>query len=139
MAIQWSSALAIGVAEIDIQHAELFRRVDRLHDAMLSRDRAEAVRLLEYLHQYVRAHFVLEEALMLERGYPDRAAHLAEHAAFARTVATLERDLAEHGATAALVLRLEREVSAWLQQHVYSTDGALGWWVREHRPSEARS
>ena len=138
MTIQWSSALSVGVAEIDEQHAELFRRVDRLHDAMLSRERTEAVRLLTYLHEYVRVHFALEEALMRDTGYTDHAAHAAEHAAFARVVGTLERDLSEQGATAALVLRLEREVSGWLQQHVYSTDGALGWWVRERR-GEARS
>jgi hemerythrin len=139
MAIHWTSALSVGVPDIDGQHAELFRRVDRLHDAMLARDRAEAVRLLEYLHEYVRVHFALEDALMRDLGYPDHAAHTAEHASFAREVAALERDLAEHGATAALVLRLEREVSGWLQRHVYSTDGALGWWVREHRGVEVRS
>lgn len=138
MAIQWSSALALGVPEIDAQHAELFRRVDLLHDAMLARDRAEAVRLLEYLHQYVRAHFALEEELMREVGYPALAAHAGEHGKFARTVAALERELSERGATAALVLVLEREVSGWLQQHVYSTDGELGWWLRERRGEEVR-
>ena len=49
MLLQWTTALSVGVDEIDAQHQELFRRVDRLLDAMARNDRSEAARLLEFL------------------------------------------------------------------------------------------
>ena len=61
MAIRWTSALAIGVANLDAQHEELFRRVDRLHDAMLARDRTEAGELIRFLQRYVADHLEAEE------------------------------------------------------------------------------
>ncbi len=138
MALQWSSVLSVGVPEIDAQHEELFRRVDRLHDAMLARDRAGAVELIGYLGEYVRTHFGMEEGLMRAVGYPEREPHTAEHGRFTAAVVDLQRALAQEGASAALVLRLEREVSGWLRRHVYTTDLALGAWVRDRRAADAR-
>jgi hemerythrin len=136
MALRWSSELSVGVPEIDVQHEELFERVDSLESAILARDRGGAVKVLNFLLDYVRLHFAAEEALMAALAYPGRAAHEAEHAAFARTVEALGSYLDTEGATAALVHRMEREVTQWLRDHVFSTDLALGWYVRERRGAE---
>ncbi|HUL61291.1 MAG TPA: bacteriohemerythrin [Anaeromyxobacteraceae bacterium] len=135
--MQWTSALTVGVAEIDAQHQELFRRVDRLLDAMLANDRAEGERLVGFLLEYVKFHFADEEALMLRRRFPGLAAHQAEHAAFAVEVEKLAADFRARGATAALILALEREVCDWLRDHVYLSDVQLGKFVLAGRP-EAR-
>ena len=115
MALRWTSTLSIGVAELDAQHEELFRRVDRLLDAMLARDRSEASCLIAFLQHHVTDHFAAEERLMREVAYPDAALHAAEHLAFAAEIAALAAMFALEGATARLVLRLEREVTSWLQ------------------------
>lgn len=139
MALRWTSALSIGVEELDAQHRELFARVEELEDAMLRRDRATAVHVLRFLGEYVQVHFTAEEGLMCAVEYPRRAEHQAEHAGFAATIAALQRVLEQDGATAALVFRTEREVSTWLRDHVYSSDAALGAFVRaRHRSTEAR-
>lgn len=129
MALRWTSTLSIGVAELDAQHEELFRRVDRLLDAMLARDRSEASCLIAFLQHHVTDHFAAEERLMREVAYPDAALHAAEHLAFAAEIAALAAMFALEGATARLVLRLERDVTSWLQDHVYSTDHALARFV----------
>jgi hemerythrin len=126
MALRWTSALAIGAAELDARHEELFRRVERLHDAMLAHDRTEVARLLEFLIVYVREHFEAEEALMRRIGYPLLEQHAAEHAAFAAAVAELYEALARDGLTARLVLAVDRRVTGWLADHVYTSDLALG-------------
>ena len=133
MALRWTSTLSIGVAELDAQHEELFRRFDRLLDAMLARDRSEASHLIAFLQHYVRDHFAAEERLMREVAYPDAMLHAAEHAAFSSEIDTLARLLADEGASARLVLRLEREVTSWLQGHVSSTDHALARFVVSRR------
>jgi hemerythrin len=129
VALQWSSALSLGVPSLDAQQRELFERVDRLLDSMLHGDRVEAVHLSAFLRQHVVLHFAAEEQLMRDLGYPDAASHTAEHAAFARTMLELEAAFRERGASAELVLRLEREAVAWLGGHVYLADVALGHFV----------
>ncbi|HSD21328.1 MAG TPA: bacteriohemerythrin [Anaeromyxobacter sp.] len=137
MALRWTSTLSIGVAELDAQHEELFRRVDRLLDAMLARDRSEASCLIAFLQHHVTDHFAAEERLMREVAYPDAALHAAEHLAFATQIAALAALFALEGATARLVLRLEREVTSWLQDHVYSTDHALARFILALRADQA--
>ena len=126
MALRWTSALAIGAADLDARHEELFRRVERLHDAMLAHDRTEVARLLEFLLVYCREHFEAEEALMRRIGYPLVEEHAAEHAAFASEVAGLYETLGRDGLTARLVLAVDRRVTGWLADHVYTSDLALG-------------
>ena len=129
MALRWTTALSIGVPELDAQHEELFRRVEQPVDAMLVHDRSEAVRLLAFLETYVRDHFAAEERVMRETAYPDLELHVAEHAAFTAEIAELVRTLAEQGPSARLVVSLEREVTGWLRDHLYSTDLTLGRWL----------
>jgi hemerythrin len=126
MALEWNSTLAVGVPVIDAQHQELFRRVDRLMDAMLSHDRSEAGRMLAFLEEYVVAHFSTEEALMRERGYPSYRDHLADHQRFCATLASLRAAHEADGTSAALVHRVRSEVCSWLTSHVCVTDVALG-------------
>ena len=133
MALRWTSALSIGVAELDAQHEELFRRVDQLLDAMLARDRSEATGLLAFLQRHVVTHFAAEEQLMRELAYPDAALHAAEHVAYAAEIDALARLFALEGPTARLVLRLERGVTSWLQDHIYSTDRSLARFLRNPR------
>jgi hemerythrin len=129
LALQWSSALSFGVPDLDAQQRELFTRVDRLFDSMLHGDRAEAPRLASFLREHVVLHFAAEEQLMHELGYPGAEGHLREHQAFAASMLELDAAFRERGASAELVLRLEREVVAWLRDHVYVADVALGHFV----------
>jgi hemerythrin len=129
LALQWSSALSLGVPDLDAQHRELFARVDRLLDSMLHGDRGEASQLASFLRDHVVLHFAAEEQLMLDLHYPEAEGHFREHRAFAASMLELEAAFRERGTTAELVLRLEREVVAWLRDHVYVADVALGHFV----------
>jgi hemerythrin len=126
VALQWSSALSLGVPDLDAQQRELFARVDRLLDAMLHGERSEAAQLAAFLREHVVLHFAAEEQLMRDLGYPEAAAHAAEHREFAASMLELDGALRSRGATAELVLRLEKETVAWLRDHVYVADVALG-------------
>jgi hemerythrin len=126
VALQWTTALSVGVPQIDAQHQELFRRADRLLEAMIARDRTEAGRLIGFLREYALVHFGAEEELMRERRFPGYEVHKAEHDAFAAELEGLAALHATDGPTAALVLHLERRVCDWLRGHVTFTDVALG-------------
>ena len=133
MPLAWNATLSVGVTQIDEQHQELFRRVDRLLDAMLKQDRAEVARLLAFLQEYVVVHFGTEEALMRERSYPSYRDHLEEHRRFTRDLERLRGEHDASGATAALVHKVRREVCDWLTSHVCVTDVALGRYLQRKR------
>lgn len=139
MAFAWTPELAVGVEQIDEQHRELFRRAGALFVA--SRDGSgplAVVRTLAFLGEYVVAHFADEEALMRDVGYPDLAAHAAEHAGFLARFQRLRAGFARGGADADLADDVEREVSAWLRQHVSGSDRSIGEHVRARGDQAAR-
>ena len=105
--------------------------MDRLLDSMLHGDRSEATHLASFLREHVVLHFAAEEQIMHDLDYADAKAHAKEHAAFAASMLELDAAFRQRGPTADLVLRLEQEVMAWLRDHVYVADVALGRFITE--------
>ncbi len=126
MGITWTADLAIGDPEIDQQHRELFARLDRLVQALVSGDRDEVRRLLEFAGDYVVIHFGAEERRMLESGYPGHALHRAEHDLFIQEYLRQSVALEKGGATLLLGMRVENWIAAWLRKHVAVADAAFG-------------
>jgi hemerythrin len=130
MAITWTPQLAVGVPEIDAQHQELFRRVDSLLESIqFGRAQDEVARLLEYVGDYVHLHFGAEESLMQQHGYPQRAAHFAEHREFVRSFVELKRELERRGPTPEFAAVVGSALVDWLREHIGATDWALGAWM----------
>ena len=71
MAIEWSDNLSTGVAEIDNQHKELFRRINDLFDACnQGKGKSEVAGVMEFLESYVVEHFGKEENYMKNTAMP---------------------------------------------------------------------
>ncbi len=131
MGLVWTQALSTGIEEIDEQHRELFRRVDRLLRA--AGEGGEVGPLLAFLREYVVQHFAAEERYMAAQAYPGQASHQAEHRRFADDLAALDADFSGPGAGAEVSARLHRQVADWLRTHILVTDVALGRFVRRAR------
>jgi hemerythrin len=130
--IEWDETLEVGVEAIDEQHKELFRRLDRLLQAMQTRQGAvEVGRLIDYLGEYVVAHFGLEESVMRDRAYPAYAAHKAEHEAFLKDFQMLRAEYLSSGPNAVITIRVTNRVTAWLREHIYRIDRALGQYLQK--------
>jgi hemerythrin len=127
MAMEWTAKLAVGVESIDMQHRELFARVNKLITAMQSQQgEAEVRRLVAFLGDYVVSHFAGEERLMQQHAYPDFPAHQRIHVEFMKDLARLKGELEKQGPSAAVIVQLNRRVGDWLIDHVGRTDRALG-------------
>jgi hemerythrin len=127
----WDPALETGHAEIDLQHRALFRRADRLLQAIRrKRAQAEVADSIRFLREYVREHFEAEEALMRQHGFPDREAHAGWHDRIRRrldeVVALYERD----GGSDALMGDVEAMMRGWLSLHIGEKDRALAEFLR---------
>jgi len=124
--LTWTPALAVGVAEIDAQHQELFRRADAFLEGLGNCSADRVARLLSFLAEYAARHFGAEEAWMGEAGYPDLGAHCAEHRRF---LSDLERLSAREGVAGAAPLEVASWLVRWLHDHVTRADGAAARFV----------
>ena len=138
MAMEWTAKLAIGVPQIDVQHRELFTRVNRLLTAIeAKRSHLELDGLVVFLGDYVITHFGSEERLMQETAYPDFPAHKHTHSAFVNDFERLRADLARFGPSPATILALNQRVCSWLADHVARTDRALGAFLAQRTRPKA--
>lgn len=132
MAIKWNETLAVGVAEIDNQHKELFERMNQLLEACNQGKGKLAVSdMITFLEDYVLEHFAAEEKLQRTSGYPDYAAHKAMHVDYLKSVATLKQQLEQHGPTLPFVISVNKTVVDWLTNHISKVDKGLGLYLQK--------
>ncbi len=130
-AIGWTPALAVGHAEIDAQHQELFRRAERLLEAMAAGDRAAVDELFEFLGSYVGDHFTAEERLMTATQFPGYNVHKAAHERFIRDYQSLRKLHQDSGASAAVAIKARTWLTEWLTHHIGGTDVLLAKHLRQ--------
>ena len=137
MSLEWTSALRVGVDEIDEQHQELFRRAERLVHALRAGDRAEVEPMLRYLTDYVVSHFACEERWMVETEYPGLEEHRDAHRRFKDDLREMAREYQRKGPTPAVAASVHGWLAAWLQHHIGGSDVKLGHWLasRERHPA----
>ena len=83
----FDETLVTGNEMIDNQHKELIGKIAALEEACeTNRDKATAVKLLNYLADYTDFHFQAEEKLQEEMSYPGFAEHKTQHEEFRRAV-----------------------------------------------------
>lgn len=132
MAVNWTPALAVGVAEIDRQHQELFRRIDNLLTAMSQgKGKEEVGNILKFLEDYVVVHFAAEEKLMQSHNYPAFNEHRAQHQAFIQDFAKLKEQFNREGPSTMVVLAVQRRVVDWLREHISQRDKAIGEFLQK--------
>lgn len=126
MSIEWTANLSTGVEWQDRHHRELFKRINRLLDAMnLGQGKEEVSSLFDFLDEYIVYHFEAEEQAMSRHGYGAVLAHIAEHTRFIDAVASLSAEFRQ-GPTTGLVIKVQRQVVDWLLSHICGPDKALG-------------
>ncbi len=133
MAIQWTPSLSVGVAEIDAQHQELFRRAERLIVALRAGDRSEVGPLVTFLTEYVIQHFEAEEREMRATAYPGYEDHKLAHDRFREDFAAMVQDFERKGPTALVALTLHNWLSDWLRRHVGTVDLAMGKFLQRRQ------
>jgi hemerythrin len=118
---EWSNDYSVQITSIDAQHRNLFAIGQELHAAMMAGQGTSALaKILDRLVQYTVAHFAHEERLMQQNGYPDLAAHKAEHAALTKQVLQFQADF--QSGRAAMTVQILHFVNEWLQKHIKGTD-----------------
>lgn len=138
MQFKWDEALATGHSEIDRQHRELLVLVNELGSAKADSLNA-LLRVLDHLMDFAQTHFLMEERLMVEVGYPAPAQEqmIEQHSYFTSEVRLRVLEF-RRGALVG-VLPLQTFLVEWLAQHEMGSDRSLAEFVRDNSPSAAES
>lgn len=129
--LEWSAEYSVHVIEIDREHEKLFGIVNRLHAAMLAgRGNKILASLLTEITQYTFYHFTHEEQVMASVRYAGRERHVQEHDSLRQAAGAFVGRF-ERGEEA-LTIELTLFLSAWLRQHVMTSDLQLGEYINTH-------
>lgn len=124
--IVFDHAHHVGVVEIDEQHRELVRLVNRVNGAIKNKEGDEVtLRLYDELLAFTAFHFATEHRLMERHGYPDMELHDREHTHLVDEAIHFKARLTEGADLLAL-----QSIKDWLLNHIHYSDKALAKYLQ---------
>ena len=132
--ITWEEAYAIGHDGIDGQHKEWLAILNELHQQLMENDadslKESRQQALDRILLYCEQHFVYEEGLMEEMGYPQLQEHRQIHQRFVRRIS----DLMTEGRDGQQVLnsQLMKIIRNWLFEHIAREDKKNQHFLQTH-------
>lgn len=128
--IEWNDSYKLGVWEIDTQHERWFALTNELHDAMLAGRGSRLIgTMLTAMLDYGHTHFVDEERLMVQHGYPKFAEHKAIHDSFFITLHALEQKRKRRHLP--ITLEVMDTMRNWLLNHIAGSDREFGVFLKK--------
>ena len=129
----WSKKYSIGIPRLDADHVMLVSLLNQLHINLAEDMSGEAIGpILDALQHYADGHFIIEESMMTDCGYPGLAGHRERHDGFCIEMARL---CLKHRARLDVARSLRALLNTWLFDHVVRADGQFGAWLRANRVS----
>lgn len=129
MRYQFTDACLIGVEEIDNEHRELFRLIEKVHNLLeneLIEDKYDHIQLLiAELKNYAATHFRHEEAYMESISHPELEHQKRQHMLFSQKMSELDiigmSENQEKTLDEMLIFLLK-----WLYRHIIGCDSMIG-------------
>ena len=117
----WDARYTLNIAEIDRQHRKLFALFNELYEAMQEGHGNEVIDdVLTRVVDYTAYHFATEEKLLHQYGYPEEAAHRAEHAKLTEQAKTLV--VKHHAGNGQVAIATLKFLCDWLNNHILGSD-----------------
>lgn len=127
----WSDDYLIGIEAIDEQHRGFFEATHRLYDSILNCEGEKIVEeSVEFLRDYAKQHFQVEEAFMAQHGYPRLEQHKRLHANFFEVLEMLLDELDVFGPSQHLADHALDISQEWLIQHITDEDVQYAHYVK---------
>lgn len=129
--IDWEPGFTVHVEALDDEHRQLIDLINRLHEAMARGEgQAGTGVVLRGMTDYAHRHFMHEERLMAEVGFPGAARHRAEHEKF---VERLREMTVEHNRRqVAVSVDLLDFLKSWLVHHIRHSDQQYRGYFNRH-------
>ncbi len=140
--MEWTEKLSVGVNTIDSQHKELFKRINKLVQAIKEhRCKDEIDGTIKFLEDYARIHFAEEEKRMKEFGYGGIDEHKEHHRKYLAALAELKEQASlprVHGSSYDLSAATNQVVVDWIVDHIIKIDMKFGEYLKNSRQSSSR-
>jgi hemerythrin len=128
--LKWTDSLSVGVSDLDLQHQQLVRMINTLHESMAEGHGNLALsQTIEGLINYTQTHFATEETYFARHGYPHAGAHQAQHQAFVAQVQDFKNGF--DGGELFLSIDVMDFLSSWLVEHIQGSDKEYGPFLNE--------
>jgi hemerythrin len=122
--IEWNESFSSGIEEVDNQHKELIKLIQRLKITQEKRLPKEFVlRILQETAKYSEYHFISEENLMLVTKYPDFKRHESEHKKLLHSLAYKIKSYQDDLEPLASLITF---LTNWFTSHTREEDAKIG-------------
>ena len=129
--VKWDDSYLLGVLEVDKHHRHLVELLNQTSDEFSNGATAESIgAVLNKLINYATYHFISEERLMTDIGYPGLAEHREEHDRFTRRVVEIQTDF--HSGNKNLSVEVLLFLKNWLTNHILKTDAQYGKFIADN-------
>jgi hemerythrin len=126
----WDESLETGNKLIDDQHRDLIGLVDELKGVAAGPE-AEILRALDKVMEFTLTHFIAEEDLMKQVGYPPFPSEVMVQQHMAFTSYARHRVLEFRKGKMVSVLPLQAYLEEFLKWHEFGLDRMLADWIRD--------
>jgi hemerythrin len=119
--IEWDENYSVGVEELDEQHKQLFKIINKIFDIPDTKRVSQSISdLLADMREYASVHFATEEKYMSACAYPDITNHIRAHQQYRKKVNDLcARSTVEKSGLSEDILQFLYE---WLTAHILNCD-----------------
>ena len=126
---RWNASLETGQMLMDLEHRLLFLLFRRLDVAVKTgHPRAAVNHIVNEVIRFVEFHFVSEENIMRETGYPELLEHQALHAELLATLRVHASKVVGHSELPADLLAF---INRWQVEHIAYHDQHMALYVRD--------
>lgn len=131
MTLKAPKDLLTGIATIDAQHAELFKRVNLLYQACMDKHgREEVLNTMDYLEYHLKVHMHEEEHYMIKNSYPSYLEHRASHSQFLDIYKGLVEKYNAEGSSAEFITTINKSLRNWILTHIQNEDLKLATFLK---------
>ncbi len=131
----WNERMSVGVGQIDEHHKVLIRLMIECREALDTPLGHEMLKeTLAALVSYSKYHFLAEERLMLEVGFPFLEAQRRAHREVSDKLSEVVSKY--YSEPAAFKRELFGFLKDWFVNHIVAHDTVIGAYVRQHRGGE---
>lgn len=138
MSLNWDNSLSTGINNIDDQHKELFKSINKLVYIMKEEKVvAEVIEYLDSVEKCIIKHFNEEEAIMKQRNYPKFNIQHNEHEEFKNEIKMLRNVFETTGVSALFAITVQQKMAKWSRKHIMNLDKDLGEFLIKQYKSKA--
>lgn len=135
--LEWNEKLETSVSEIDVQHKELFEKINAFFLAwQQGKSKEEILDIIYYIEKYILYHFDTEEKLMHKYKYSDTDRHIEAHSNFVKAFLSIKKQIESSKLDDHFFIHLNFSLISWLTVHYKREDILLAGFLKRVTDTE---